>query len=122
MIHLLWPSSSRHEPKAPETLLIGGIKDYDFSDAADQIYNILSVLQLCDLVPSVPYREPEDVLDVIQILVESDELQISESLTKNNKFADLYMTAQTARKHNLATVMGVPHLETKVIVDTKMVM
>lgn len=42
-------------------------------------------------------------------------------LTKNNKYADLYMTAQTARKHNLATAMGVPHLETTVLVDTKMV-
>jgi len=42
-------------------------------------------------------------------------------LTKNNKYADLYMTTQTARKHNLATVMGLPHLETKVKVETKLV-
>ncbi len=42
-------------------------------------------------------------------------------LTKNNKYADLYMTAQTARKHNLATAMGMPHLETTVVVDTKLV-
>ena len=43
------------------------------------------------------------------------------SLYKDNKYADLYMTAQTARKHNLATAMGVPHLETTVMVDTKLV-
>lgn len=43
-------------------------------------------------------------------------------LTKTNKYADLYMTAQTARKHNLATTMNVPHLETTVLVDTKLVM
>ncbi len=42
-------------------------------------------------------------------------------LTKNNKYTDLYMTAQTARKHNLATATGVPHLETTVMVDTKLV-
>lgn len=43
-------------------------------------------------------------------------------LTKINKYADLYITAQIARKHNLATVMGVPHLETSVNVDTTLVM
>lgn len=42
-------------------------------------------------------------------------------LTKNNKYTDLYMTAQTARKHNLATATGVPHLETTVLVETKLV-
>lgn len=43
------------------------------------------------------------------------------SLVKDNKYADLYMTAQTARKHNLATAIGVPHLETTIIVDTQLV-
>jgi len=44
------------------------------------------------------------------------------ALVKDNKYADLYLTTQTARKHNLATCMGVPHLETTVMVDTKLVM
>ena len=43
------------------------------------------------------------------------------NLTKNNKYADLYMTTQTARKHNLATAMGVPHLETTIHVNTTLV-
>ncbi len=43
------------------------------------------------------------------------------TLTKNNKYADLYMTAKIARKHNLATAIGVPHLETTVVVDTQLV-
>lgn len=54
MIHLLWPSNKGYEPRDPVTLLVGEIEEYDFSDAADQIYHILSVLQLCDLIEEVP--------------------------------------------------------------------
>lgn len=93
MIHLLWPSSGAHEPRTPITLEIGEIKEYDFSEAADQIYSILSVLQLCDLIKEVPYGEPEDVFDKIQELVDdidfgSDELQISESKHIRVEFRD----------------------------------
>jgi ATP-dependent protease ClpP protease subunit len=44
------------------------------------------------------------------------------NLVKENKYTDLYMTAIKAKKHNLATVIGSPHLETTVMVDTKLVM
>ena len=43
-------------------------------------------------------------------------------LVKDNKYADLYITAKQARKHNLATHIGVPHLETTVTVDTTLVL
>lgn len=93
MIHLLWPSGDSHEPRKPITLEIGEVEEYDFSDAADQIYCILSVLQLCDLIPEVPYGEPEDVFDAIRNLVDdidfgSDELQISESKHIRVEFRD----------------------------------
>lgn len=93
MIHFLWPSSDKYEPRSPVTLLIGEIEDYDFSDAADQIYRILSVLQLCSLIDVVPYRSSEDVFDAIHRLVNDidfgfDELQISESNFIRVEFRD----------------------------------
>lgn len=93
MIHLLWPSGDRHEPRNPITLAVGEIEEYDFSDAADQMYRILSVLQLCDLIPEVPYKDSGEVLDAIQNLVDdidlgSDELQISESKYIRVEFRD----------------------------------
>lgn len=93
MIHFLWPSGDRHKPRSPVTLAVGEIEEYDFSDAADQIYRILSVLQLCDLIPEVPYSEPEEVLDAVLNLVDdidlgSDELQISESKHIRVEFRD----------------------------------
>lgn len=93
MIHLLCPSSGAYKPRTPITLEVGEVKEYDFSDAADQIYSILSVLQLCDLIKEVPHGAPEDVFDTIQELVEdidlgSDELQISESKHIRVEFRD----------------------------------
>ncbi|MHA2279355.1 MAG: ATP-dependent Clp protease proteolytic subunit [Promethearchaeota archaeon] len=43
------------------------------------------------------------------------------NLVKENKYADLYMTSRKARQHNLATQISSPHLETTVMVDTKLV-
>jgi ATP-dependent protease ClpP protease subunit len=43
------------------------------------------------------------------------------SLAKQNKYADLYLTANTAKKHNLATEIGIPHLVTTVSVKTELV-
>lgn len=93
MIHLLWPSNNNHEPREPVTLEVGEIEEYDFSDAAEQIYCILSVLQLCDLIKEVPYRSSEEVSDKIHELVGdidlgSDELQISESKHIRVEFRD----------------------------------
>lgn len=92
MIHLLWPSSN-YEPREPVTLEVGEIHDYDFSDAAEQIYCILSVLRLCDLIEEISYRSSEEVLDKIYELVDdidigSDELQISESKHIRVEFRD----------------------------------
>jgi len=83
MIQLLWPSSDKHAPRNPITLLPGEVEKYDFSEAAEQIYCILSVLKLCDLIEKVPYKTSEDVCAAIQDLVDdinlgSHELQISE--------------------------------------------
>ena len=93
MIHLLWPSSDKGKPKDPITLEVGEIQDYGFGDSADQIYSILSILQLCDLVEKVPYRSSEEVLEMIQNLIDdidlgSDELQISESKHIRVEFRD----------------------------------
>lgn len=93
MIHLLWPSNNRYKPREPITLLIGEVEEYDFSDAADQVYRILSVLQLCDLIKEVPYSSSEDVFDAIQNLVDDidlscEELQISESKHIRIEFRD----------------------------------
>ena len=43
------------------------------------------------------------------------------NLYKENKYADMYMTPQLAKRHNLATVIGTPHLETVVSVETELV-
>lgn len=93
MIHLLWASGERNEPRNPITLEIGEIEEYDFSDAANQIYCILSVLQLCDLIPEVPYKDSVEVFDAIRNLVDdidlgSNELQISESKYIRVEFRD----------------------------------
>lgn len=93
MIHLLWPSSDNYEPKDPITLEVGEIEDYDFSDAADQIYSILSVLQLCDLISEMPFTDPVDVFDKIRDLIDdidlgSSDLQISESKHIRVEFRD----------------------------------
>ncbi len=42
-------------------------------------------------------------------------------LVKANKYTDLYLTPAAARRHNLATNIGSPHLETTVKVDVKLV-
>lgn len=93
MIHLLWPSGDRNEPRSPVTLAVDEVEEYDFSGAAEQIYRILSVLQLCNLIPEVPYSESVEVFDAIQNLVDdidlgSDELQISESKYIRVEFRD----------------------------------
>ncbi len=93
MIHLLWPSTQNYGPRDPITLEVGEIEEYDFSDAAEQIYSILSVLQLCDLIEEVPYGSSEEVFDKIYELVDdidlgSDELQISESKHIRVEFRD----------------------------------
>ncbi len=83
MIYLLWPSGDSHKPRKPVTLEVGEVAEYDFSEAADQIYRILSVLLLCDLIPEVPYKGSIEVFGAIVDLLEdidlgNDELQISE--------------------------------------------
>lgn len=83
MISLIWPSTSSYEPKDPVTLTAEEIEDYDFSDIADQIYSILLVLELCNLISEIPYESSADVYDVIQNTIEDidfdlDEMQISE--------------------------------------------
>jgi hypothetical protein len=93
MIHLLWPSTSNYKPKPPVTLEIGEIEEYDFSDAADQIYRILSVLFLCDLITKMYHDGPEDVFDTINGLINdidlgSDDLQISEFKNVRIEFRD----------------------------------
>jgi len=92
MIHLLLPNA-KYEPRDPIALVHGEIVEYDFSDAADQIYDILFVLQLCNLIDEVPYSSSEEVFDKIYELVDdinlgSDELQISESKHIRVEFRD----------------------------------
>lgn len=43
------------------------------------------------------------------------------SLVKQNKYADLYLTPKLAMKHKLATQIGIPHIETEVLVTAKLV-
>ena len=42
-------------------------------------------------------------------------------LIRNNKYTDLFLTATTAKKHNLATHIGYPHIETVVHVTRELV-
>lgn len=84
MIHLLWPSTNNLNPRKPITLLAGEVEEYDFTDSAEQIYCILSVLHLCNLISRVPYKSADEVLEMVHALLEdidfeSDELQISEA-------------------------------------------
>lgn len=44
------------------------------------------------------------------------------NLTKQNDHTDLYMVAAVAKKHNLATAIGCPTLETRVSVATTLVL
>lgn len=43
------------------------------------------------------------------------------SVVKENKYADLYLTPQKTLQHNLATEIGIPHIETKVSVSCELV-
>ncbi len=44
------------------------------------------------------------------------------NLVKNNKYTDLYLTAANTKKHNLATIIGIPHLETTVSAEVELVL
>ena len=43
------------------------------------------------------------------------------SLVHKNKYADLYMTARQTKKHNLATHIGIPTVETEIIVERRLI-
>lgn len=42
------------------------------------------------------------------------------SLIRENKYADFYMTAKAAKKHDLVTEIGIPHIETRLIIETQL--
>ena len=44
-----------------------------------------------------------------------------QQLVKSNKFANLYLTATKAKQHNLATGIGLPHIETVVSANIELI-
>lgn len=83
----------------PVTLEIGEIGEYDFNDTANQIYSILSILQMCDLIREIPYISAFEVFDRIHDLIDdidlgSDELQISESKHIRVEFRDEMLSVE----------------------------
>lgn len=99
MIHLILPPTEELFPRKPITLYTGEIEDYDFSESAQQIYQILKVLYSCNLINESPYGSSEEVIDGIQILVDdmdlgSDEPQISEHKHIRVEYRDDMLTVE----------------------------
>lgn len=92
-IEHIWPVLEEYSPSRPITLEIGEIKDWDFSDSADQIYRILTVLDLANLIKKNPFRSSKDVKATIFNLLNdinfgSELLQISEIKHIRAEFRD----------------------------------
>jgi hypothetical protein len=93
MAYLICPANDLYVPINPITLEIGEVEDYDFVDSAAQIYKILDVLKLSNLISRVPYDSPEEVVVIINSLLNdidfsSEELQISENKHIRIEFRD----------------------------------
>lgn len=83
MLGMLLPSLDGR-PVIPITLEPGEVEEYDFVSSAQQILQILNVLQLTGLIKESKHNTVDDVLDTIEELIndiniDSDDLQISES-------------------------------------------
>ena len=84
MSYLIYPPTEKFRPKSQITLEIGEIEDFDFTECSKQIFNILQVLEACNLIEKNPHENPIDVLDTIDEMITndlnfgSDELQITE--------------------------------------------
>ncbi len=82
MIVFVYPQIEKIRRMKPVTLEIGEIEDYDFAEVSIRVFEILTVLGVCNII-SVKYDSAEEALDVICRLVadidlDSDKLQISE--------------------------------------------
>lgn len=99
MIYHLWASTKTFRPKAPITLEIGDIENFDFSSSAVQIYSILQILESCNLIHECHYKSVKEVLLTIHKLlndidISSDELQISEYRNIRLEFRDELLSVE----------------------------
>ena len=69
MIISVIPDKNTLKYKEPATILADELEDYDFTDCAQQIFDILSLLHSTDLIKNMPYDSAEDVLKVIDELI-----------------------------------------------------
>ena len=92
-IQHIWPVTEQYSPVRPIILQVGEIEEWDFSDSANQIYYILTVLDSVNLIKNNPFQSPEEVKVTVSRVVndidlESDVLQISESKHIRVEFRD----------------------------------
>jgi len=128
MIHLILPPDF-NAPKSPITLQVCEVQNYDFSKSAEQIFAILHVLQMCHLIRENPYASPNEVIQVIQMIVDdidlgSDELQISEfrhiRVEFNVEFGNFCGGVMNILSVNLKPQVseeGTPSVEGNVVID-----
>lgn len=98
-IEHIWPIIKEYSPVRPITLQVGEINDYDFSESASQIYRILTMLDLANLIKKNPFRSARGVKAVIFTLINdidlgSDELQISEKRHIRVEFRDELLSVE----------------------------
>ena len=78
---------------------IGEIEDYDFSESAEQIFRMLRILKLSNLIGRMPYKSPSEVLESIHTLIDgldlgSDDLQINELGYVRAEFRDELLSVE----------------------------
>ncbi len=92
-IEHIWPITEEYTPSRPITLEVGEINDCDFSNSANQIYRILTILDLANLIEQNPFRSSMEVKAAIFNLISdidlgSEFLQISENKHIRVEFRD----------------------------------
>jgi len=92
-IEYVSPVMEKYSPSVPIALEIGEINDWDFSGSADQIFRILTVMDLANLIDRNPFSSTKEVKATIFNLIKdidlnSDELQISEQKYIRIEFRD----------------------------------
>ena len=98
-IEHIWPIVKDYTPSSPITLQIGEIEDWDFSESANQIYCILTVLDAANLIDKNPFKSSRGVEITILVLIDdidfgSELLQISESKHIRIEFRDELLSVE----------------------------
>lgn len=102
-----------------------GVKRYMGQSATIMVHDVSGYLWGKDVDLQNDTKEISRLNRKIYRVLDSNTGQKSgywKGLIIDNKFADLYLTSKTATSHNLATGIGLPHIETSVQVTSELVL